>query len=59
MSDGTIKNITEESEIRTFIKNFSFYEQESKDAEASVKNEPIETDPLNLENKEESSKKTE
>ncbi len=59
MSDGTIKNITEESEIRTLIKNFSFYEQENKSTETPVKNEPIETDPLNPENKEESSEKTE
>ncbi|HBB27089.1 TPA: hypothetical protein DCZ36_01155 [Candidatus Gracilibacteria bacterium] len=28
MSDGTIKSITTEEEIRTFIKNFSFYDKE-------------------------------
>ena len=59
MSDGAIKRITDESEIRTLIKNFSFYEQGDKNEGTSTKNEPTEADPLNLENKEESSEKTE
>lgn len=30
MNDGTIKKITPEEEVRTFIKNFSFYDKKEE-----------------------------
>lgn len=51
MNDGTIRIITAEHEIRTFIKNFSFYEEkgESDTVETGTRSDGTDdTDPEDI-----------
>lgn len=62
MGDGTIKRITDDAEIRSFIKGFSFYDKKGDEADraSDEDNIPEEGDVLaNLEAEEKAVEKTE